>query len=130
VAAWEAVRSDSSPENYCLFTYSEGSNSVITLLAVGSEGLEGVCSAARPEAVIFGVVRVVAAGHVKFVSLFFVGEDVVGMRKGRASLHKNAVLQLFDGLHAEVSAASTEDFTQEAALQRLVAALGTAELSF
>lgn len=41
--------------------------------------------------------------------LYWTGESVGGMQKGRASLHKQGVINFFDGIVGEISATSRED---------------------
>lgn len=65
--------------------------------------------------VTFGGVRVrLADGQSKFLSFLAVGEAVGGMKRGKAALHKNAVVNgLLEGTSGELVFASKEDFTVE-----------------
>ena len=50
--------------------------------------------------------------HNLFIQVFFVGENVNGMKKGKASMHKPAVLNCFE-VHGSVSFNGTEEATVE-----------------
>ena len=92
--------------NYCLFTYAEGSSPVICLHAVGEDGLGGLEATLSEDLVLFGGVRIQMGGSVKFYSFIRVGENVGGMKRGKAAMHKNAVLNVLEGVSGEISVTS------------------------
>ena len=49
----------------------------------------------------------------KFVRVLCLGEDVNGMKKGRASLHKNAVFNALEGAKDEVHVTSVEELGEK-----------------
>lgn len=83
----------------------QGSNQVIRLLGSGSGGLSELCAALKEDMVAFCALRVTGAGgdarSPRFHRILFVGEEVGGMKRGRAALQKNAVFAVFDGVSAE-----------------------------
>ncbi|CAM9501771.1 unnamed protein product [Ectocarpus sp. 12 AP-2014] len=97
--AWASIRTDGEPQtNWCAFTYAEGSNSVIDLLGSGTGGVPELCSILLDSMVAFCGVRVGDdKGSARFHRILFVGEEVGGMKKGRAALAKNAVFAVFEG---------------------------------
>ncbi|CAM9443340.1 unnamed protein product [Scytosiphon promiscuus] len=99
---WASVRKDTDPQpDWCAFTYAEGSNQVIVLLGSGSGGVPELCSTLRESMVAFCAVRVGGDGRSpRFHRILFVGEEVGGMKRGRAALGKNAVFAVYEGASA------------------------------
>ncbi|CAM9737266.1 unnamed protein product [Chrysoparadoxa australica] len=65
-----------------------------------------------PGLVVWGALRCLApdgGSGVKFVRLAWVGEEVGGMAKGKAGMHKNSIFGAMDGAVGEVSATSAEE---------------------
>jgi len=103
IAAWAEVRDDSNEDvNWVIAGYKEGSKKDIIVIDKGSGGLDS-CSKALPEnsKVAFGGVKLLKTG--RFVSFFYCPEDgVSAMARGRASLHKNGVLNTLEGCDCEI----------------------------
>ena len=85
----------------------QGSNQVIALLGSGSGGLAELCSALDETKVAFCGLRVTGGGGdatgaaaPRFPRIVFVGEEVGGMKRGRAALQKNAVFAVLEGASA------------------------------
>lgn len=83
-------------------TQQQGSNQVIRLLGTGSGGLAELCSALSEQLVAFCAIRISdSSGRApRFHRIIFVGEEVGGMKRGRAALQKNAVFAVFEGASA------------------------------
>ena len=98
--AWNQVRDDSNNEiTYILATYVEGSKTDITLL---SKGNGGICTASQnfpDDQPIFGGAKLTRG---RFVSFVYSGDKVGVMSKGRASMHKNGVLNILEGCDLEI----------------------------
>ena len=121
--AWEAVRDDATGvffslllllfqlltsfrsvgTNYCLFTYAEGSSPVICVHTIGEDGLSGLEAAISEDLILFGGIRVQVGGSVRFCAFMRIGENVGGMKRGKAALHKNAVLNVMEGISCEIN---------------------------
>lgn len=117
--AWQAVRDDASPVNYCVLTYAAGSNNQIVCSHAGSDGLEGLFDRIRDDDVTFGGLRVTVDGAVKFFAFGCVGEEVGGMKRGRAALHQNAVVNALEGIHGTITAAGRAEMSPERLVQTI-----------
>ncbi|CAM9624941.1 unnamed protein product [Discosporangium mesarthrocarpum] len=95
--AWAKVRSDESAEDWCAFTYSGSSSTVLALLGCGCGGVAELCSSLSENIVAFCGLRVLIGGRPRFFRVAFVGEHVGGMKKGKAALHKNAAFNILEG---------------------------------
>ncbi|CAM9277740.1 unnamed protein product [Choristocarpus tenellus] len=95
--AWSRVRSDESADDWCAFTYKGGSSTVLTLLGSGPGGVNELCSVLSEGIVAFCGIRWTVDGRPRFYRLAFVGEEVAGMKRGKAALHKNAAFGVLEG---------------------------------
>lgn len=121
---WQSVRDDSSPDTYCILTYAEGSSNRIVCSHRGADGLEGLQACIKDDDVTFGGFRVVVDGAVKFFAFGCVGEDVGGMKRGRAALHQNAVVNALPGIHGTVTAAGKAEMSPDNLVQSVKALTG------
>lgn len=102
-AAIEQLRSDESSVNWILLKVN--SSNAVELFGAGVNGAEEMRDALDDNDIFFGALRCNVAGKVKFFHVFFVGADVSGMKKGKASMYKSAIFQLIEA-HGEVSCAT------------------------
>ena len=85
--------------DWLIASYDNGSKTDITVIASGSGGLEA-CAAALPEGEpVFGGVRLSSG---RFNHFYYVSEGTSVMKKGRASMHKNGVLNVLEGADGEI----------------------------
>jgi len=122
-----AVRSDTTPETFCVFTY-EGKSKIV-LKGTGS----GDCYKAVDEfdeaAVSYALLRVTGTRDqesktVKFVFLVYVGPSVGGMARGRVGGHKGDVKELMGQSHVDIQSDDKADMTEEAITTKLKKASG------
>jgi len=100
--AWEHVRSDDRGENWLLCKVLTGTTSC-TLHGTGTNGLPELLAALTQDEIFYGAIRVTIRGQVKFFHVYFVGEDVGGMKKGKGALWKAGILQALEGAHGELA---------------------------
>ena len=98
--AWAKVRDNSNGEiDWLIAGYDNGSKTDITILSSGNGGLEG-CASSLPEGEpVFGGFRLSTG---RFRHFYYVSEGASVMKKGRASMHKNGVLNKLEGCDGEV----------------------------
>ena len=89
---------------FMLVGYLKDSKTEVGLVAAGEGGIDELVKAARAlpnlsSTVLWGGV---ATSSNSFKHVFHIGEDVGGLAKGRASLHKNAVLNAIEGCVGEM----------------------------
>ena len=73
---------------------------MMALLGSGTGGLPELCSVLNESTVAYCAIRIEAAaggGTGRFHRILFVGEEVGGMKRGRAALQKNAVFAVLEG---------------------------------
>jgi len=98
---WAQVRDNANTDvDWLIASYDNGSKKDISVLSSGNGGV-ATCAAALSESEpCFGGVRL-ASG--RFVHFYYCAEGVSVMKKGRASMHKNGVLNVLEGCDGEVN---------------------------
>jgi hypothetical protein len=70
--------------------------------------------------VVFGGLRARVGEGAKFFSFLVIGENIGGMKKGKAAMHKNAVVNgVMEGVNGELAFASLDECTEEAAIAQI-----------
>jgi hypothetical protein len=114
--AIKKLKSDEEPTNWLLMKVS-GTN--LMLHATGSDGATELISSLNEEDVYYGAIKALVDGKVKFFHIYVVGQNVGGMKKGKASLYKPAALGLVDA-HGEFSFVNgAADVTHDAILNEI-----------
>jgi len=98
---WSEVRDNSNNDvDWLIAGYDKNSKTDITVIFKGSHGIEG-CSKALPDQMaVFGGCRLKQNG--RFVTFFHCAEGTSPMQRGRASMHKNGVLNVLEGSDCEI----------------------------
>ena len=113
--AWAAIRNDASADSFAIFTYA-GKKSFQLGKSGGGDGargvLDGINALGGDNVIAFAGFR---SHDGKFVRVLCLGEDVNGMKKGRASLHKNAVFNALEGAKDEIHVTSVEELGEKLA---------------
>lgn len=96
---WSQVRDDKNDDvNWLIAGYVSNSKTDVAVIAKGRGGMD-ICSQSLPNnQAVFGGIRV---GQ-RFVTFFYADEETPTMQKGRASMHKNGVLNVLEGADGEV----------------------------
>jgi hypothetical protein len=97
--AWAEVRDNSNDITYLLATYDANSKTDIAIHAKGTGGIQSASQHFPRDKAIFGGARLESGRFVKFVHN---GESIGVMLKGRASMHKNGVLNVLEGCDTEI----------------------------
>lgn len=118
IETWELIKNDNNSLKWLLIGYSNPSK---VILLQSGENFEELLTFLNDDECFFGVFRCQIEGNDKFFTFSFVGENVNGMKKGKASMHRSAVLNLFE-VHGSVSInglaeANPITFIQQIALQ-------------
>lgn len=100
--AWAQVRDNNNTEiDWVLAGYDGASKTDITVLKKGKGGVTA-CAAELPDnEPVFGGFRISTTG--RFRHFYYCPESASGMKKGRASIHKNGVLNVMEGCDGEVN---------------------------
>jgi len=103
-SAWLNARNNGG---FVLLSYELNSKMNVVVIAEGEGGIEGLSAAAQSlplnSTVLWGGV---ATDSNTFKHVTFIGEDIGGLARGRASLHKNAVLNTIEGCVGEIDLAA------------------------
>ena len=98
---WSQVRDDGNVSvDWILVGYDGDSKTDITLLAKGNGGIDSVSNALPLGKAVFGGCRLKLSG--RFVTFFYADDSTPAMQKGRASLHKNGVMNVLEGSDGEI----------------------------
>ena len=103
-------------QNWILLSYADPKT--IRVLGVGEGGVAELLALLNDDEALFGCLRVQVKAAVKFFSLSFVGENLGGMKRGKASMHKSGVLNVFE-CHGSVTLEGIEGSTREEVLQQI-----------
>ena len=121
------VRSDASPETYCVFGYEGKSKIVLKDMGTGNcyECIKGMDDAE----VSYALLRVTGTRDqesktVKFVFICYVGPSVGGMQKGRVNGHKGDVKTMIGQSHVDIQADDKADISEEVITGKLKKASG------
>lgn len=83
-STWAAVRSDEAATNWILLGYT--ASNCIDAIGSGSGGFDELTELLSEDKALFGGIRAVDKdGKVKFYFVYFVGNDLGGMAKGKSS---------------------------------------------
>ena len=97
---WEQVRDAKNTQvGWLILGYKEGSKTDITVLASGPGG-PSACAEALPDGEpCFGGCTM---ANGRFQGFFYASDNTSGMKCGRASMHKNGVLNVLEGRDGEI----------------------------
>lgn len=112
ILVWDQVRDDlDTSVDWLIAGYVPGSKTDITVLHKGTGGIQGCSSSLPPNTPTFGGCRLNTG---RFVTFFYADEGTPTMQKGRASMHKNGVLNCLSGSDCEIemSVGLTEETTK------------------
>lgn len=101
IQAWNDVRNDDTDSNWILLGFVDNTT-IVTLKAKGTGNLEELIRNLNQNEIMFGGIRCSVTAKVKFYHIFFVGQNVSAMKKGKSSMYKSGVLQKLEGGHGEV----------------------------
>jgi len=100
------------------------------LIASGAGGIEEMVTHLTLDSVAYGLYRTtdVYDGYttVKFLALYWIGEQVRLARKARIATHKGEFQELIGQHHADLQASNFEEISPEIVKQRIQFAAGTA----
>ncbi len=102
------LRSDDDPTNWLILKVQ---GTTVIVHGSGSGGIGEFSAALNDDDVYYGTLRCTADGMVKFYHVLFVGQNLSGLKKGRASLYKSAIFQLIDAHGEIVCSTGTEDYS-------------------
>ena len=102
---WAQVRDNGNADtDWVICGYVANSKTDITVIKSGSGG-PNACAAALPEGEpVWGGCKM---SNGRFMGFYWVPDNVSAMKKGRASMHKNGVLNVLEGRDGEIDMCPT-----------------------
>jgi hypothetical protein len=130
--AYEAVRRDGDPTNWIAVTYDGKDVGSARVLAIGSDGLDGLKDALDDELVVYAALRVTAIDdrgsvksvRAKYVFVQFIGSGVKPVIRAKAGPMKSHFENILNGTHLSVNVSSAKELTAEDLQKRLQASCG------
>ena len=124
-AAYEKFKVDDGIQ-YILTAFA---NNKVEFVSSGASADE-MMSALNDDSIFFGILKATITSQAKIFSFSVSGENVNGMKKGKASLAKSGVLNYYD-THGELTTFSngTGEVSRESLLQRIQEASRQADVS-
>jgi Cofilin/tropomyosin-type actin-binding protein len=99
--AWAEIRDNGNTNvDWLIAGYDNGSKTDITVLQKGSGGVEACAAALPDDEPVFGGFRL---SNGRFRHFYYAPDAASVMKKGRASMHKNGVLNVMEGCDGEVN---------------------------
>jgi hypothetical protein len=101
--AWAGLRNDGDFAQTSWIALTIDAAKKVVVYGQGSGDLTELLSKISDDDIYFGGLRVkTTSGSVKFLQFYFVGANVGGMKKGKASLWKNAIFNALEGSHGSL----------------------------
>ena len=115
--AYEDVRNDTTPTNWMLISYAEGSDKDWSLVGKGENGLDELKEKLSPSFRGFGYLRVIAGDELskraKFVLIGFCGSEVRQIQRVKMTVHGADVKRVLNQYAVSVDATTVEELTDE-----------------
>ncbi|KAJ6255047.1 coactosin [Anaeramoeba flamelloides] len=132
------VRNDKSSTDFMCIGYSgyKSENEIreIKLIAAGEGGIEGIKDSIRDTSANYAIVRV---SHkidetlaVYFVAIYWMGNGVNPLWKGKIATHRGAIDSLFEPVHLTIMANDEEDFDLQVIKKKIADISGTSNRGF
>jgi hypothetical protein len=112
----EKLRSDSDPVNWIILKLN-GTAAIVH--GYGPDGISEFSSNLNDEDIYYGAIRCVVDDLVKFYHVFFVGQQVGGMKRGKASLYKSAIFSLVDAQGEIACVTGCDDYSEQYLLDQI-----------
>merc|ERR1711976_804566 len=129
---YDAVRSDSNPENWCFFAYDYGAKTKVSLSGSGNGDINEFFNHVKDQKGGYGFCRVETGGEesrrAKFFLLAWVPESGPNklpiMVKGNMSVHKASFKEIFRDFNSEFTFSTEEDLNADSVVATIVKAGG------
>jgi hypothetical protein len=106
----EQLRSDADPLNWLLL---KANGATLAVHGSGAGGLAEFSSSLTDDEVLYGALRCTVDGKVRFFHIYFVGQNVSALKKGKASMYKSAVFGLIDAQGEIPCTGGMEEYSEE-----------------
>mmetsp|Transcript_2369 Transcript_2369/g.3727 ORF Transcript_2369/g.3727 Transcript_2369/m.3727 type:complete len:152 (+) Transcript_2369:99-554(+) len=121
----DLLKSDADPTNFLIFKVVE---SKVEPHAFGMGGITQFSSCLDDDDVYYGAIRCSVGGMVKFYHVYFVGENVGGMKKGKASMFKPTIFGMIDAQGEITCNGGMDEYSQEFIIANIAKLSGCAEI--
>lgn len=134
LTTFDQLKSSDNDTNWLLISMV-GNTPKMQLKSKGSSVDEFIAAFSDDDA-FYGVIRVQIADHgvscVKFMHVFYVGENVGGMKRGKHSLFRSGVFASLEGCHGEIVLEGFGSISKESIIGAIAATnrIAAADVSF
>jgi hypothetical protein len=126
--AWSDLRTEGSPVSWMLMYLS--APQVVSVKSLGGGGPAEMISNMSDDEICFGAIRALVGGQMRYYYVYFTGDNVNGMKKGKASMYESGIFQALDGGHGKLQFAGMSETTEETIVQKIGLLAKTNEISF
>lgn len=115
VEIWNSkLRNNADPNSTTWMALTIDATKKVNVAGTGSGDISNLIASLSEDEIFYGGLRInTQGGQVKFIHFFIVGSNVSAMKKGKASLWKNAVLGSLEGAHGSVELNGLDDAADE-----------------
>ena len=114
---WDRVRNDE--DNSATWLLLSLNNTVVSVKSVGA-GIDEFISQLNDDEILFGGIRASINDQTKFFHVYFVGSNVEGMKKGKASLYESGIFQVLEGCGGKIQLSNgLQDVTKDEIISRI-----------
>ena len=105
------------------------SATTVAVKSSGSGGIHEFIDNLNDDEILFGALRVSIGSQVKFYHVFFVGSNVGGMKRGKATLYESAVFQALEGGHGKITFSEGKESCTATAIAAQISTLSRTEFT-
>lgn len=124
------VRSNNSPTNWVLFTYSESKKNTLELVGTGTGDVEELKTHLDETKIFYGLLRtqdiIDQSVTIKFVFIIWCGEKVAFIQKAKMTTHKGSITVLIGQYHTDLNCSNLNEINQDIVTGKVRDASGTA----
>ncbi|KAJ3306428.1 hypothetical protein HDV03_005038 [Kappamyces sp. JEL0829] len=121
--AIQDVRNDATATNWVLIGHKDENPNVLTLVAKGNDGYQGLASRLDPKQVLYALLRVTTrvdlSDTIKFVYVHWSGESVGFAKKGKYGVVHGAVHKYFLPYHVDFDITELREMTESMVIDKV-----------
>jgi len=130
VNAIKNVRNDTTEDDWVLAGHVESNPEVVTLVGTGTGGAEAMLAHFQDNSVLYGLIRVVEkidlSQTIKFVYVYYIGDNVPAMQRGKIGTAHGQVKTYFSPYHIDFEITNPNEISTEIITNKIAVASGKA----
>lgn len=109
IDAWNGVRD--TDFNWLIVVVELSGNARMTLHRTGSGGFDEMKNVLNDDNIYYCIFKLKVFGISKFIHMYFIGDNVNGIKRGKGSLYKTSIFNCFEG-HGEICVNGLNDLSR------------------